>query len=234
MGKADIEDALKRLDKLTNEEVRMVTAQVLEATHTVDDNVGRVEDKVLEVDNKVAGVDERVTRVDDRVASVDDRVARVDERVASVDERVTSVDDCVKAIDDKVAVVIDGAQPSLISQQQSIFNSDYPEGKETMVVIQQVADDMDQVKSESFSLFVDLDVHAKSSLQGINYNRTFVDGSLPRIHLLTTTLPAAPTASKQRNGFFKEVSSPNGNPMARFYGSTENVRSPDLSRADGR
>jgi hypothetical protein len=34
IGKTDIEDALKRLDKLTNEEVRMVAAQVLEATHT--------------------------------------------------------------------------------------------------------------------------------------------------------------------------------------------------------
>jgi archaellum component FlaC len=150
MGKTGIEDALKRLDKLTNEEVRMVTAQVLEATHTVDDKVGRVEDKVLDVDNKVAGVDDRVAgvdnkvarvddrvagvddrvaRVDDRVAGVDGRVARVDERVASVDERVIGVDDNVKAIDDKVAVVIDGTQPSLISQQQNIFNSDVPRGK---------------------------------------------------------------------------------------------------------
>ena len=115
IGKTDIDDALKRLDKLTGEEVRMVTAQVLEATHTVDDKVGRVEDKVLDVDNKVAGVD-------DRVAGVDDRVARVDERVAGVD-------DYVKAIDDKVAVVMDGAQPSLISQQLNIFNSDVPRGK---------------------------------------------------------------------------------------------------------
>jgi hypothetical protein len=112
IGNTDIEDALKRLDKLTNEEVRMVTAQVLEATHAVDDKVGRVEDKVL-----------------DKVAGVDDRVARVDERVASVDERVAGVDDNVKAVDDKVAVVIDGAQPSLISQQHNIFNSDVPRGK---------------------------------------------------------------------------------------------------------
>ncbi len=115
IGKTDIDDALKRLDKLTGEEVRMVTAQVLEATHTVDDKVGRVEDKVLDVDNKVAGVD-------DRVAGVDDRVARVDERVAGVD-------DYVKAIDDKVAVVMDGAQPSLIRQQLNIFNSDVLRGK---------------------------------------------------------------------------------------------------------
>ncbi len=70
IGKTDIEDALKRLDKLTNEEVRMVTAQVLEATHTVDDRVRVVENKVLDVDNKVAGVDDNVKAVDDKVAVV--------------------------------------------------------------------------------------------------------------------------------------------------------------------
>ena len=106
------------------------------------------------------------------------------------------------------------------------------EGKETRVVIQQVADNMDEVKSLSFSFYVDM--QANPSLQGTNYDRTFVDGSLPRIPLLTTILPAPPIASKQQAGFSKEVSSPNGNPMARFCGSTENVRSPDLSRADAR
>jgi hypothetical protein len=80
IGRTDLEDALKRLEKLTDEEVRMATAQVLKVTHTVND-------------------------------------------------RVAGVDDCVKAIDDKVAVVIDGAQPSLIGQQQNIFNSDVPRGK---------------------------------------------------------------------------------------------------------
>jgi len=108
IGKTDIEDTLKRLDKLTNEEVRMVSAQVLEATHTVDDKVGRVEDKVLDVDNKVAGVDDRVARVDERVAGIDDYV---------------------KVIDDKVEVVVDGAQPSLVSQQQNILKSDVLRGK---------------------------------------------------------------------------------------------------------
>ncbi|KAI0262276.1 hypothetical protein BGY98DRAFT_1182286, partial [Russula aff. rugulosa BPL654] len=45
IGKTDIEDALKKLDKLTNEEVRMVTAQVLEATHTVEHKVTVVIDE---------------------------------------------------------------------------------------------------------------------------------------------------------------------------------------------
>ena len=41
LGKTDIEDALKRLDKLTQEEARMATAQLLTLTHGVD---GKVED----------------------------------------------------------------------------------------------------------------------------------------------------------------------------------------------
>ena len=122
VGRTDLEDALKRLENLTNEEVRMVTAQVLKATDTVGDRVRVVESNVRDVDNKVAGVDERVAGVDKRVTGVDDRMAGVGERVACVDENV-------KAIDDKVAVVIDGAQPSLISQQQNIFNPGVLRGK---------------------------------------------------------------------------------------------------------
>ena len=77
-------------------------------------------------------------------------------------------------------------------------------------------------------------MQAKASLQGINYDRTFADGSLRQIRQLTTTLPAVPIAGKMRTGSSKEVSSTNGNTMGHFCGSTENVRSLDLSRADGR
>ena len=80
VGRTDLEDALKRLDKLTQEEARMATVQVLKATHNVDD----------------------------RVKGVADKVVGVDDRVADIDDRVASVDDIVKAIDVKVAEVIDG------------------------------------------------------------------------------------------------------------------------------
>ena len=59
IGKTDVEDALKRLDKLTNEEVRMVTAQVLEATHTVEDRVTGVDNNVKTIDDKVVVVLDR-------------------------------------------------------------------------------------------------------------------------------------------------------------------------------
>ena len=56
MGKTDIEDALRRLDKLTQEEVRMATAQLLKITQGVDD-------KVMGIDDKVKGVSDTVNLV---------------------------------------------------------------------------------------------------------------------------------------------------------------------------
>ena len=45
-GRSDIEDALRRLDSLAQEEHRMATAQDLRATHRVDDKVKDVGDKI--------------------------------------------------------------------------------------------------------------------------------------------------------------------------------------------
>ncbi|KAH9976517.1 hypothetical protein BJV74DRAFT_990048, partial [Russula compacta] len=81
MGRTDMEDALGRLDQLTQEEVRMVVAQGLKATHKVDDRVQAVDDKVEGVDNRVQQVDDRVQQVGDRVQVVDDKVRDVDDKI---------------------------------------------------------------------------------------------------------------------------------------------------------
>ena len=80
--RTDIEDALKRLDNLTQEEVQMAAAQVLNATQAVDDTgrVRGVADIALNVDNRVAVIDERVAGVDDQVKAVDDKLVRQDLR----------------------------------------------------------------------------------------------------------------------------------------------------------
>jgi hypothetical protein len=39
LGRNDVEDALRRLDKLTQEEAKMATAEVLKITRGVDSNV---------------------------------------------------------------------------------------------------------------------------------------------------------------------------------------------------
>jgi len=64
-GRTDVEDALKRLDKLTHEEAWMATAQVLRATHNVDDRVRGVDNKVTSVDEKVKAVDVKVAEAVD-------------------------------------------------------------------------------------------------------------------------------------------------------------------------
>jgi hypothetical protein len=60
VGWTKLEDGLKTLDKLTNEEVAMASAQLLRVTHIID--------------NKVTGVDEGVRRVGENVKAVDDKV----------------------------------------------------------------------------------------------------------------------------------------------------------------
>ena len=57
---ADLEDALKKLDRLTQEEARMANAEVLRITHSIRDGVKIVDGKLEEVGDKVQGVDDKV------------------------------------------------------------------------------------------------------------------------------------------------------------------------------
>ena len=91
-----MEDALGRLDRLTQDEVRMAVAQGLKATHEVDDRVKAVDDKVEGVDNRVQQVTDGVQQVDDRVQQVGDRVQVVDDKVRDVDGKIDLVIDGIQ------------------------------------------------------------------------------------------------------------------------------------------
>ncbi|KAN0129873.1 hypothetical protein V8E53_012345, partial [Lactarius tabidus] len=67
LGRKDVEDALQRLDKLTQEEARMAAAEALTITRGIDD-------KVNVVDERLEGVDERVQSVDVKVEGIQDQV----------------------------------------------------------------------------------------------------------------------------------------------------------------
>ena len=83
-GMEDVEDALQRLDKLTQEEARMAAAETLTIARGIDNRVN-------DVDERLEGVDERVQGVAVKVEGVDDKVLIVDSKVQSVDDRVGSV-----------------------------------------------------------------------------------------------------------------------------------------------
>ena len=94
-----IEDALKRLDSLTQQEAQMAAAQVLKATHAVDDN-GRVRgvvDITLNVENRMAVVSDQVQGVGEQVQGVNDQVQGVSDQVQDVSDQVQGFNDNVTA-----------------------------------------------------------------------------------------------------------------------------------------
>ena len=81
----DIEDSLKRLDGLTQEEAQMSAAQVLKATHAIDGtgSVRGVADIAISVGNRVAGVSDQVQSVGDQVQGVCVQVQGVNDNVTA-------------------------------------------------------------------------------------------------------------------------------------------------------
>jgi len=92
-NKTDIADAVKRLDSLTQEEARMAAAQVLKATHAVDNTGGvrGVADIALGIDNRVAVVGDQVQVVVDQVQGVSDQVQDVNDKVTAVMDRAQNI-----------------------------------------------------------------------------------------------------------------------------------------------
>ena len=121
-GMADLEDALKKLDRLTQEEARMANAEVLRITQGIRDGVKVVDGKVEEVGDKVEGVGDKVEEVGNKVEDVGDKVEDVGDKVEDVGDKVEDVGDQVQSVDDKVQVVIDGTRATS-SQLQNPTNA---------------------------------------------------------------------------------------------------------------
>jgi hypothetical protein len=81
-----MEDALKRLDKLTQEEARKAAVQLLKTTHAVKYTEEGVVDTVVHANDRVAKVNKTVVGVESRVMSGDGRVLSVGERVKTIDK----------------------------------------------------------------------------------------------------------------------------------------------------
>ena len=60
VGRKDIDDALRRLDKLTQEEGLMITAESLKATQGVGDKVEDVHSRMKSVENRVEEVGNKI------------------------------------------------------------------------------------------------------------------------------------------------------------------------------
>ena len=121
---ADLEDALKKLDRLTQEEARMALAEVLRITHSVRDEV----------------------------TVVDSKVEKVEDKVEVMDGKVEVMGNKLRCVDEKVQVVIDGArgvssQPLRPSNIHTLDSRQARgEAKEANLTIQQAASGIDEIK----------------------------------------------------------------------------------------
>jgi hypothetical protein len=127
-----LEDGLKNLDKMTNEEALMANAEVLRLSQTIDK-------KVDVVDERVQGVGGQVNNVDKKVEVVEERVLRVDENIIAVKEEVQTL--------------IYGAYIVFILSSTRTLNLNRLDGKQAAMVIQKTADDVTDVKRLSFIPF---------------------------------------------------------------------------------
>jgi hypothetical protein len=84
VGRTDIEDALQRLEHMTQEEIRMANAETFKTIHDVDNKVGdrtdgvqdalqaaqdKIEDMLQDVTDILQGVDDRVKDISDKVVN---------------------------------------------------------------------------------------------------------------------------------------------------------------------
>ncbi|KAH8990842.1 hypothetical protein EDB92DRAFT_729072 [Lactarius akahatsu] len=73
-GRTDLEDALRRLDNLTQEEARMALLEMLRIMHSVRDEVKVVNGNVGSMGNKVEDMGDKVEGIGDKVVCVDEKV----------------------------------------------------------------------------------------------------------------------------------------------------------------
>jgi hypothetical protein len=109
MGNTEIEDALQELDRLTQEEARVASAELLKIAHSVDGKVMGVDDRVKCVDERVQEVGGDVQDVGKKVEDVDNKVQGivqdVHDEMQGIDDKVQGIDDNLQEVGNKVQVV---------------------------------------------------------------------------------------------------------------------------------
>ena len=123
IGRRDIENALQRLDKLTQEEVRRAAAEALVITRGIDDTVKVVDEKVDDVDERIQAVDCMVEGIDYNMKTLGHRLKGVNHVVKGIDRKMEGVDYTVKGVDEKVGLAIKGQLFFRSLTQSSTSNS---------------------------------------------------------------------------------------------------------------
>jgi methyl-accepting chemotaxis protein len=226
IGNTEIEDSLNRLDRLTQEEARMASAELLRITHGVDDRVQDVHTDVQDVGRKVQGIEGRMQDVLSDVQDVGEKVQGIEGGVQDIHCDMQDVGNQVQGVEGKVQDVRGDVQ-DVGDKVQDVDDRVRGLGSDVKDIssnVRGVDIKLDQV-TRSLSRYHLLTVpSAQTYSQGISSEIVFYDGFRPQIHLSIITSHPKPITTAQLNGSFKAVYSINGNPLTLLCGYTENVR----------
>ena len=110
MGNSDFEDSLERLNKLTQEEARMASAELLKVTHVIDEKVTDVDKRVKGVVETVKGFEEDVQNVRSDVQDVSNTVEGIKGNIQDVHSDVQDIGNKVLNLGDDVKDISGGIQ----------------------------------------------------------------------------------------------------------------------------
>jgi hypothetical protein len=103
IGNTEVEDALQRLNNLTEEEARIASAELWRTTHSLGEGVQDVGRDVEDIVDEVQYVHDRIESVDEGVQAVLDTVQDVDAGLRGVGHGVQHIDHNVQSTRDEVA-----------------------------------------------------------------------------------------------------------------------------------
>ena len=106
MGKTEVEDALQRLDMLTQEENLLAVARTFEATHDVNVNVKTTQELTQHVDTKVTLIEEVLQEVDGNVKATQELTRHVYDNMMEIQELTYDVHADVEAIKEGTRTVV--------------------------------------------------------------------------------------------------------------------------------
>ena len=152
-GIADLESALKNLDRLT-QEIRMALAEV--------DKAEEIGTGVKDIRDKVEVIGGKVEDIGDELEDVGNKVEDVGNKVEDVGNKVEDIGDKVQFVNDNVSVVINGAPcvSAICTIPLTYILSDGRDARvavqEVKSIIQQTAGVIDQVKCSLLQNFISL------------------------------------------------------------------------------
>ncbi|KAH9060260.1 hypothetical protein EDB87DRAFT_623194 [Lactarius vividus] len=150
-GMTDLEDAVKKLDRLTQEEAQMALAEVLKITQIVRDEVKVVDGKVESMDGKVEDMGSKLGDMSYKVGDMGDKVDDVCDKVDDMGKKVDDVGDRVDDVSGKVEDISDGVQS--VGEKVQVVIDDGKEARviatETKSITQQTANSVDELKCSS-------------------------------------------------------------------------------------